>query len=243
MWPSAILLGDSQTQRAWEDGGWAQKLADHFSRRVDLINRGFSGYNTRMVHTILPDILSRDQWSRAAIVCIFLGSNDASLPDTNPDQAVPVEEFGDNLLKIISFILNQGVTKDRIILVSPPPVLPQVFTDHLNQNPGPLLQNFKSSELTKAMAEECGAVAARLAVSFVDLFSHLVNPANHYDVATVLSDGLHLGKEGHNALFSLMLPQFEARLASGPKLMFPEWREFNNQNTKVSYKEWKSKNS
>ena len=38
---------------------------------------------------------------------IFLGSNDASMTTTNPEQAVPLEEFGDNLLKIISLLLSK----------------------------------------------------------------------------------------------------------------------------------------
>ena len=38
---------------------------------------------------------------------IFLGSNDASMATTNPEQAVPLEEFGDNLLKIISLLLSK----------------------------------------------------------------------------------------------------------------------------------------
>ena len=40
---------------------------------------------------------------------IFLGSNDASMATTNPEQAVPLEEFGDNLLKIISLLLSKVV--------------------------------------------------------------------------------------------------------------------------------------
>ena len=43
MWPKALLLGDSQTQLAGAEGGWAQLLADKFVRRLDFINRGFSG--------------------------------------------------------------------------------------------------------------------------------------------------------------------------------------------------------
>ena len=38
---------------------------------------------------------------------IFLGSNDASMASTNPEQAVPLEEFGDNLLRIISLLLSK----------------------------------------------------------------------------------------------------------------------------------------
>ena len=46
MWPKALLLGDSQTQLAGTEGGWVQLLADNFVRRLDIINRGFSGDTT-----------------------------------------------------------------------------------------------------------------------------------------------------------------------------------------------------
>ena len=38
---------------------------------------------------------------------IFLGSNDASIGSIAPEQAVPLEEFGENLLKIISILLSK----------------------------------------------------------------------------------------------------------------------------------------
>ena len=45
--------------------------------------------------------------SKFHIVVIFLGSNDASIPSENPQQAVPLEEFGENLLKMISLLLSK----------------------------------------------------------------------------------------------------------------------------------------
>lgn len=54
MWPKALLLGDSQTQLAGAEGGWAQLLADKFVRRLDIVNRGFSGqtFNPRDIRNI-----------------------------------------------------------------------------------------------------------------------------------------------------------------------------------------------
>ena len=68
-------------------------------RRVDLLNRGLSGYNSRMLLPALPHLVSPELLGRASMITLMLGSNDASLPDTNPEQAVPLEEFGDNLLR------------------------------------------------------------------------------------------------------------------------------------------------
>ena len=100
---------------------------------MDILNRGFSGYNSRMLLEVLPDLLSREDWGRAKAVVILIGSNDASFPETNPEQvdfpsqglthvlcsrkAVPLEEFGENLLKIVAHILSQGVKKEALVLV------------------------------------------------------------------------------------------------------------------------------
>ena len=50
---------------------------------------------------------SQEDIGKIDIVVIFLGSNDASIVSTAPEQAVPLEEFGDNLLKIISLLLSK----------------------------------------------------------------------------------------------------------------------------------------
>ncbi|KIO17862.1 hypothetical protein M407DRAFT_84542, partial [Tulasnella calospora MUT 4182] len=43
-----LLFGDSITQGAWEEGGFAQRLACQYvyARKLDVINRGLSGYNS-----------------------------------------------------------------------------------------------------------------------------------------------------------------------------------------------------
>ena len=240
MWPTAVLLGDSQTQLGWQGNGWVQVLAEEFVRRIDIVNRGFSGYNSRMLLAVLPDILTQDILKRADVVCIFLGSNDASMKETNPEQAVPVEEFGDNLLKIISYLLSNGVPKEAFIIISPPPVLPDKWTNTLNLRPGPKLPNCKSNDLTKAYASECGEVAKRLNVTFVDLFTHMMDPANKINLSCALSDGLHLGADGHNILFSLLSPIFKGKLSGkSGRMMFPEWKELTNTDVPESYKNWK----
>jgi len=175
-WPLAVLIGDSQTQLGWQEGGWVAGLADTFQRRVDILNRGFSGYNTRMLLEVLPDLLSKEDWGKAKAVVILIGSNDASFPETNPEQAVPLEEFGENLLKIVAYLLSQGVKKEALVLVSPPPVLPDVWTAHLNNQPGPAQANCKSEALTMGMAKEVGEVAKRLGATFVDLHTALMGP-------------------------------------------------------------------
>ena len=75
------------------------QLADAYVRKLDIINRGLSGYNTRQALAILPQVIPSPQQARIRFLTIFFGANDARLPDTlpEPQQHVPLEEFMENM--------------------------------------------------------------------------------------------------------------------------------------------------
>ena len=73
------------------------------SRKCDVINRGFSGYNTRWCNKMIPSVLSEFDAKNIAMVTIFLGANDSNLP-ANKQQHVPVDEFKKNLVEIVEKI-------------------------------------------------------------------------------------------------------------------------------------------
>ena len=242
MIPHALLLGDSQTQLGWADAGWVSQLSAQYVRRLDLVNRGLSGYNTRMLLTVLPDILKHEDLKRVKVVTLMMGSNDASFPDTAPWQAVSLEEFGENMLKIISMLLNHGVKKESIILIAPPPILPDKWTKFRNSCPGPEYKNCKDNTLTKKYALEAGKVASRLSISFLDLFSAMMKSCN---LDAALYDGLHLARDGAAVLCSLLVPELDKRLGAGDSLVFPEWREMENESDArcvEAYNKWKLEN-
>ena len=46
-----------------------------------------------MLLEVLPDLLTKEDWGKAKAVVILIGSNDASLPETNPEQVgFPTQE-------------------------------------------------------------------------------------------------------------------------------------------------------
>jgi lysophospholipase L1-like esterase len=117
--PKVYLLGDSITQWSFstEHCGWGASLADWFGRSVDIVNRGFSGYNSRMYKFLVlkllpsfdPDIL---------MMTLFLGANDSS----SGDQRVPLDEYRDNLISIISYCQMKVNPEMEILLITPSPV-------------------------------------------------------------------------------------------------------------------------
>ena len=52
----------------------------HLRPQVDVLNRGYSGYNTRWAQHLLPRVFPKAQ-QPPKLVTIFFGANDAALPD------------------------------------------------------------------------------------------------------------------------------------------------------------------
>lgn len=88
--PIILAFGDSITQRG--HNGWVGLLADIYTRRADIINRGFSGYNSKWARDIFQDVVIR---CNPDLVIIFFGANDAVIPEVA--QHVPVDEYERNL--------------------------------------------------------------------------------------------------------------------------------------------------
>ena len=59
-----------------------------------------SRYNTRWALELLPELGDTSN-ETARLVTIFFGANDASLPDTNPRQHVPLGDFAANLRRMV----------------------------------------------------------------------------------------------------------------------------------------------
>ena len=51
--------------------------------------------------------------------------------------------------------------RESLIVVSPPPVMPDKWRQHRNLGPGPRYENCKDNDLTRMFAEECGLVSRR----------------------------------------------------------------------------------
>jgi lysophospholipase L1-like esterase len=103
--PAIVLFGDSITQQGFGvDGnlGWASLLASAYSRRADVLNRGFSGYNTRHALDILPRVFGTPPDEGILFCTVLFGANDSALPGER--QHVPMDEYKENLYKIVTSI-------------------------------------------------------------------------------------------------------------------------------------------
>ena len=110
-------------------------------RRFDVVNRGFSGYNSSQIlkiieHVIPPPSCAKVEFlvreslflrsstlrkSTNSVKLILLGANDSCLPTSPTGQHVPLEKYRENIRKIIT---DPCVTAHNptILLVTPPPI-------------------------------------------------------------------------------------------------------------------------
>ena len=191
MTEKVVLLGDSITQLGWGDGGWAAALAHYYQRRLDVINRGYAGYNTRW---ILEEVLkSKDYFNGAKLVTVFFGANDASLPEHNFRQHVPLEEYVENLRKILSMI------DSKVILICPPPVDHAKRLAYQKERYGDQATGILERTNANAgiYADACERLANDLHLPCVNLWKTM---QQHEEWASFLSDGLHLSPSGNTFL-------------------------------------------
>ena len=218
-----LAFGDSLTQLGSDiaSAGWVAQAQNLCSGKVDILNRGFSGYTSRYSKLILPQLTV--DWDNIIFVTIFLGANDAEIPD-NPDTGnVPISEFTANLREIIKYVLAKGVPADRVILITPPPVDEAKWAEVYKKK-------IRSNELTKIYTETVVAVAAETGTGIIQLYSKIMAMPNW---KSFLMDGLHLSYDGNQLLFEEVSKILSPVIETMP-YCFPTWREIDPRNPELA---------
>lgn len=222
-WKKLLLLGDSNTQFGFsKEGSWVSLLSDYLQRKCDVINRGFSGYNTEHIHKILPEILNEFEPENTCGLILMLGSNDSADQKTSSIQHVPLKRYIENLEAIISYITQTwGLNKNKLIIITPPKI------DNTKWSEVKERQNCVSShfdELVIHYANECADLAIKNNLELIDLYKEMAKSRNFSDL---LFDGLHLSTAGGLFLFELLKPVLEKNILEGLKYNFPYWKDIN----------------
>jgi lysophospholipase L1-like esterase len=211
--PALLLFGDSLTQYGFGTAdcevGWCGLLAAAYTRRCDVLNRGFSGYNTRHALDLLPRIFlgenttggGSDNANHQLLFCtVFFGANDAALP--GEPQHVDIEEYEQNMDAIVSQIRKLTHSDLPIILLTPPPVDEEAWARWRE-----IETSDRSNHVTQKYGDKVKAVADKHAkCSVVDTWTLLegdrdLNDNGIYPRSQYLSDGLHLNENGNRKIF------------------------------------------
>lgn len=222
--PAILLFGDSITQQGfgWErtSVGWVSLLSRDYSRRADVLNRGFSGYNTIHALQALPSTITPQE---VLFATVFFGANDAALPGEL--QYVPPEEYGKNLATIVEYMranlqqpgssdgetsLDSGREENNdhngplpIILFTPPPVdIAAWYKERgLDKTMKKGEEYPKANENAKSYGEVVKQVGKDTKCSVLDVFDVLGGNGPVEEYGKHLRDGLHLSESGNVFLY------------------------------------------
>ncbi|KAK0112680.1 hypothetical protein ONS95_014419 [Cadophora gregata] len=215
--PQIVLFGDSITQGASDQSmgfGMAAELQAAYVRRFDVINRGYSGYNTNHAVEIITRALPTPEQASMKFLTIWFGAND---PNKNPTQGqfVPPEQFKSNLLAIINHAAVKAHSPN-IILITPPPFEESLLVE-LQKLWGATGETRKAKD-AQEYAEIVKQVGKETNLPVVDAWglcmekagwkgeSGEVLPGGDAEVrnavlAELLHDGLHLSPSGYKIVF------------------------------------------
>ncbi|KAM9777811.1 isoamyl acetate-hydrolyzing esterase 1 homolog [Neosynchiropus ocellatus] len=219
MWPKVILFGDSITQFSFQASGWGADLAHKLSRQCDVVNRGFSGYNSRWAKIILPRLIDCQNAAgdNIAAVTVFFGANDSALEDKNPQQHVPLQEYSENLKEISSLLAAAGVTPEKVVFISPPPLHEPAWEKECILKGSPLNRH---NSVAGQYAQACVQAAGQCGSDVLDLWTLMQKDGQDFSV--YLSDGLHLSEKGNQFVSEHLWGLLQGRLDDLP-FVLPYW--------------------
>ncbi|KAJ3192231.1 isoamyl acetate-hydrolyzing esterase [Entophlyctis luteolus] len=213
-----LLFGDSITEFSFDPAlhGWGLVLAHSYARKLDVINRGHSGYNSVWSEPILEPILKSTLPPGASvrIFVLFVGANDASLKVRT---RVSIDTYKANMTTMLATVrrLCPGA---RVLVVTPPPVDPAAWEAvciALGKEPD------RNVAHTKKYRDACLEFAAEhkdawgsdlLVVDTWDVF--LGKGRTEYDTSEMddlLCDGLHFAKKGNLLLGTALVDAIKAQ--------------------------------
>lgn len=210
-WPKITLFGDSITRYSMdpESGCWGSLVKNDVVRYFDVDVRGFDGYNTRWALEMVPNLFPKTYLDKVDLMTIFFGHNDSWQSDRMP-LSVPIEEFEENLCSIITKLNQNGLSNEKLILITPTwydSVGTEKFIAGALGEPGP----HKSSDHARLYSETVLKIARERSIDVVDFFNVSVN---HEPLEELFCDGIHLSKKGAKMLYDQVMPIVKKKIES-----------------------------
>ncbi|PRP79524.1 hypothetical protein PROFUN_12715 [Planoprotostelium fungivorum] len=241
------LFGDSITQFSFcvQDEfspGWGALVSEQYARKADVINQGYSGYNSRwylhLIEQIFPEPLSQKESAEVLFATLFLGANDCSRLEDNPRQHVPIDEYEKNLGQIVDSI-RKNIREDLPIILISQPAFDEEGWLARDRKDNP---NLARSNRSAADAEAYSRAAIRAASSkqchSLDLYQQMMSQPNWKDL---LSDGLHLSRSGNAFVYRSLMQYIKKQVPTAApgqlKEDFPNWRAVDLEDLKGSIKQ------
>ncbi|KAK4123774.1 SGNH hydrolase [Parathielavia appendiculata] len=252
--PQIVLFGDSLIQGCADvSGGFSFQAAlqAQVIRRFDVVNRGFSGYNTSNALSILPKVFAPPSPGVPELKYLFIlfGANDAAVPLPTNFQHVPLDKYKANLAGIVNHPIITA-HNPKIFIVTPPP-LDEIRVTVLDQEKGHPAAA-RQTKVSAAYSQTARQVAAEnRGVTLIDLHKALMDRAIEktpgFDpkgrpalgdpeggvrgyLEHLLPDGLHLSAESYRIFYDLVRPHVSTEWAGTRDedrvgYVLPDWRD------------------
>lgn len=216
-----LLFGDSITQFAFDSEPFSlgASLCSVYTRKLDILHRGYSGYTSRWGIKVLKDILE-DCGDDIAIATLFFGSNDSCL---GGPQTVPIDEYISNMKQLVIMLREKNI---KPILVGP-----ALFNREL-------WEVIKEDDIkmgyirTAENLEKYGIALEQLAqeenVPFVNLHrAFTIHGGQNWK--ELLLDGLHFSGKGnkvwYDELLSVIKINYLELYPDNMPVLYPDWRD------------------
>ncbi|XP_038990430.1 GDSL esterase/lipase At5g62930, partial [Phoenix dactylifera] len=142
---------------------------------ADIVVRGYGGYNTRWALFLLDHLFPLSCPTPPVAATIFFGANDAALLGrSNQRQHVPVEEYKENLRKIVDH-LKESLSNMLVVLITPPPVDEDGRKEYARSVYGEKAATLpeRTNEMTGVYARQCVQLAQELHIPCINLWSQM----------------------------------------------------------------------
>ncbi|XP_072020922.1 isoamyl acetate-hydrolyzing esterase 1 homolog isoform X2 [Amphiura filiformis] len=222
-WPKIILFGDSITQFSFGEGGWGAFIADKLQRKCDIVNRGFSGYNSTLGKVALLKVIPKTAIPAITMVTILFGTNDATLDSSNA-KYVSSDDFCLNIKAMIDYLQEGGLEASKIVLITPPPIYGEGWKKHCQTTYG-VAQN-RTNANTGLYAKACCTVAKDLGIEVLDIYTIMQQEPKW---ERYLLDGLHLSPDGNQFLGEQLWKMLEPKTRDLP-MQLPDWKDVDPNN-------------
>ncbi|GAA6006372.1 SGNH/GDSL hydrolase family protein [Rhodotorula paludigena] len=233
-----VCFGDSLTELSWGENGLGASLAFLYQRRLDVLNRGLSGYNSDWALPCLKKWLSPkgSDEPKTQLMTIWLGANDAVLP--GEPQHVPLARYLANLRAIVALVRDPASAyhspETSLVLVTPTPYHPEGWLDERVRRGLPRTHD-RHPERTKEYADAVMHLGDELGVPVADAHTavmDVVREVGEDRLGEFFTDGLHLNQNAYAAVVEevkrVILSSYPEKSWEAIPMLFPHWREIPN---------------
>ncbi|XP_054785201.1 GDSL esterase/lipase WDL1-like [Prosopis cineraria] len=188
--PEFVLFGSSIVELSFNNQGWGSILAHLYSRRADIVLRGYSGWNSRRALEVLSQVFPKEGGVQPAMIIVYFGGNDSMLPHPSGlGPHVPLDEYIHNM-RTIALHLQSLSEKTRLIFLTSPPINEAQIQKSLSG----VLGLTRTNESCRRYSEACLKLCQEMNIKAIDLWNALQQRDDWLDVC--FTDGIHLSSVG-----------------------------------------------